>query len=82
MNSGETCLSESESRPKSTIILTPTSDLGLIRDKAKELRERAATKGYTECKDDALAVSQLAEDLRDVLLEYQVGSNPAKSVLP
>ena len=34
------------------------------------------TEGYAEREADALAVSGLAEDLRDVVLEYQVGSVP------
>ena len=58
--------------------LNSPSDLWLIRDKAKEFHERIATKGYTECKGDALSVSQLADDLRDVLLEYQVSGNPGE----
>ena len=72
----------SESQPKSTIMLTPPSDLGLIRDKAEELRKRIATEGYAECKGDTSAVSQLAEDLRDVLLEYQVSGLLGKLVQP
>lgn len=35
-----------------------------------------------ECKEDVLSVSQLVEDLRDILFEYQVSSNLGKLVQP
>ena len=38
------------------------------------------TEGYVEREVDVLAVSGLAEDLRDIILEYQVGSAPQKLI--
>jgi hypothetical protein len=37
------------------------------------LYNRVSAKGYEESKDDILAVSGMAEDIQDALLEYQVG---------
>lgn len=48
----------------------------------KELQERIAREGYTEWKEDVLALSQLAEDLRDVLLKYQVSKDPESRCSP
>ena len=31
--------------------------------------------GHEECKDDIQAVSEIAEDIRDALLDYQVGGD-------
>jgi len=45
-------------------------------DRAKSLYERMVTEGYVELEADALAVSGLAEDVRDVVLEYQVSNVP------
>ena len=38
------------------------------------LCDRVSAQGYEECQDDILAVSEMAEDIRDALLEYQVCS--------
>ena len=38
------------------------------------LHNRVSVDGYEECQGDILAVSGMAEDIRDALLEYQVGS--------
>ena len=38
------------------------------------LYNRASAQGYEECQGDILAVSGMAEDIRDALLEYQVGT--------
>jgi len=61
-----------ENQPRSTTTLIPPSDLGPLRDKAKILHSRIVTEGYVELEADVLAVSGLAEDVRDVVLEYQV----------
>ena len=48
------------------------------------LHNRVIAQGYEECQDDVLAVSEMAEDIRDALLEYQVrseGSHTAISLL-
>ena len=39
------------------------------------LYNRISVEGYQECKDDILAVSGMAEDIRDALLEYQVNNS-------
>jgi hypothetical protein len=36
---------------------------------------------YEECQDDVLAVSGMAEDIRDALLDYQVGGNETCAVI-
>ena len=55
-------------------MLTPLlSDLGPLKDQAKGLYERVTAEGYEEGEEDIVAVSGLAEDLRDVFLEYWVG---------
>ena len=65
-----------ENQPRSTTSLIPPSNLGPIRDKVKALHECVTTEGYVEREVDVLTVSGLAEDLRDVVLEYQVSSAP------
>ena len=52
-----------------------TSTLSLIRDAGNVLYNRITTKGYKESQDDIQIASGIAEDIRDALLEYQVGSN-------
>ena len=37
--------------------------------------DRISTHDYEECQDDILAVSGMAEDIRDALLDYQVGDD-------
>lgn len=55
-------------------MLTPLlSDLRPLKDKAKGLYDRVTAEGYKEGEGDVVTVSGLAEDLRDVLLEYWVG---------
>ena len=44
------------------------------------LYNRVSAQGYEECQDDILAVSGMAEDVRDALLEYQVGSEGSHAV--
>jgi len=61
-------------QPPSTATLILPSNLGPIRDKAKALYERTVTEGYVQLEADVLAVSGLAEDIRDAVLEYQVSN--------
>jgi len=68
-------VSNANQLPSKTRLILP-SNLGPIRDKAKALYERTVTDGYVEVEADVLAVSGLAEDLRDVVLEYQVSNVP------
>ena len=49
-----------------------TSTLRLIRDAGDVLCNRIDAEGYEESQDDIQAVSDMAEDIRDVLLDYQV----------
>lgn len=51
------------------------SALGSIKDNGNALYTRINGQGYEECRDDILAVSGLAEDIRDAVLEYQVGGD-------
>ena len=51
------------------------SDLRPIRDKAKGVYEHIAREEYVEDEKDVLAVSNMAEDLRNVLLEYWVSTS-------
>ena len=50
------------------------STLRLIRDTGNVLYNRINVEGYEESQDDILAVSEIAEDIRDALLDYQVCS--------
>ena len=49
-----------------------TSTLRLIGDTGNVLHDRITTEGYEESQDDIQAVSRIAEDIRDALLDYQV----------
>jgi hypothetical protein len=45
------------------------------------LYDRINAQGYEECQDDILAVSGMAEDIRDALLDYQVGDDKAYTTI-
>ena len=45
------------------------------------LYNRISIDGYQECQGDILAVSGMAEDVRDVLLEYQVNNSKFHAVV-
>ena len=49
-----------------------TSTLRLIGDTGNVLYKRMNTEGYEESQDDIQAVSRIAQDIRDALLDYQV----------
>ena len=51
-----------------------TSTLRLIGDTGNVLYNCINTEGYKESQDDIQAVSRIAEDIRDALLDYQVCS--------
>ena len=54
-----------------------TSTLRLIGDTGNVLYNRMNTEDYEQSKDDIQAVSEIAEDIRDALLDYQVcGDEP------
>ena len=46
----------------------------MVRDNGVVLYSRVSAQGYEECQGDILAVSEMVEDFRDALLEYQVGN--------
>ena len=52
-----------------------TSTLRLIGNTGSVLYNRMNTEGYEESQDDIQAVSRIAEDIRDALLDYQVCSD-------
>ena len=39
------------------------------------LRDRINVQDYKECQDDIQAMSRIAEEIRDALLDYQVGGD-------
>ena len=49
----------------------------LIRDDGILLRNRIGAQEYVECQEDALIVSGMAEDIRDAVIDYQVGGDKA-----
>ena len=49
----------------------------LIRDNGILLRNRIGAQEYVECQEDALIVSGMAEDIRDAVIDYQVGGGKA-----
>ena len=53
----------------------------MIQDKGTELYDRASIHGYEECQGDILAVSGMTEDIRDALLEYQVGGETSNTTV-
>ena len=52
-----------------------TSALRIIGDAGIVLYDRINTEGYNESQDDIQAVSGIAEDIRDALLDHQVCSD-------
>ena len=52
-----------------------TSTLRLIGDTGSVLYNRMIVEGYEESQDDIQAVSRIAQDVRDALLDYQVCSD-------
>ena len=52
-----------------TIVLIFPSTLGQIRDRADVLYDRINVQGYEECPDDIQAVSGIAEDIQDIVLD-------------
>lgn len=51
-----------------------------MRDEAVALHERITTDGYMEQDEDVLTVYELVEGLQDVLIGYQVSSDPKKLI--
>ena len=52
---------------------------GPIKDELQPLSESASTVGYQENDADRRTISELAEVLRDAIVEYQVCSDPPAS---
>jgi hypothetical protein len=61
---------------ENALIPPPHSDIRPIGDKVQRLYGSIVTEGYVEGEGDLAAISGLAEDLRDVLLEHWVSVNP------
>ena len=55
--------------------------LRAVRDNGAVLLDCISAQGYEEHQDDILAVSEMAEDIRDALLEYQVRSEMSYAVI-
>ena len=53
----------------------------MIRDNGNAFYDRINSKEHMESQDDALEVSGIAEDIRDALLEYQVGNDIPRAVV-
>jgi hypothetical protein len=47
-----------------------------IKDELQPLSERSSAVGYQENDADRHAISELAEELRDTIIEYQVSPDP------
>lgn len=62
-----------QSQLQPTIALIFYSSLRQIGDKGKRLYDRINAQDREECQDDIQAVSEIAEDIRDAVLDYQVG---------
>jgi hypothetical protein len=60
---------------RNALIPPPHSDIRPIGDKVQRLYGRIVTEGYVEEQGDLAAISGLAEDLRDVLIEHWVSLN-------
>jgi hypothetical protein len=45
------------------------------------LCDRASVQGYEKSQGDILAVSEMADDIQDALLEYQVGSGKSHAAV-
>ena len=64
-----------------SLYLLFTSVLRTIRDTGNVLYNRINTEDYKESQDDISAVSGIAEDIRDALLDYQVCSNRPYAIM-
>jgi hypothetical protein len=45
------------------------------------LHNRVSIQEYKKCEGDILAVSEMADDIQDALLEYQVGSEKLRTAV-
>ena len=53
----------------------PPRALRLIRDCGEVLYDRINAQGYTGCQEDIQAASAMADDVRDAVIDYQVGEH-------
>ena len=72
---GETFRVGSQNQPSPRSRRFSPSTLESVRDNGKVLYDRISSQGYKECQDVILAVSGMAEDIRDALLDYRVGND-------
>ena len=66
-------------RLQPTITLTFVSTLRQIRDKGNVLYNHLNAQDYKECQDDIQAVSGIAGDIQEAVLDYQVCRNRARA---
>jgi hypothetical protein len=66
-----------QGQPQPTITLTLSSTLRQIKDKGNVLYGRINAQDYEECQDDIQAVSGIADDIQDAVLDYQVRCDEA-----
>ena len=60
-------------RLQPVVDLILSSSLRQIKDKGNLLYDRINFRDYVECQDDIQAVSGIAEDIQDAVIDYQVG---------
>ena len=51
-----------------------------IKDRLQSLSDISATPGHTDNEGDMITACEIADDLRDAIVEYQVGANAEKRV--
>ena len=74
---GRSCSSKKFKYPINSHVNPFLSDFRPIKENAKGLYERVTADGYVENEKDVAVVSELAEDLQDILLKYRVSiQNP------
>jgi hypothetical protein len=67
-----------QGQPQPTNILTLSSTLRQIKDKGNVLYDRINAEDYEEHQEDIQAVSGIAEDIQDAVLDYQVSRSRAR----
>lgn len=62
--------------PGSTLHLLFPRTINRIEHEVRGVIDRVTAVGYTESDEDAKIVSELTDDIRDALIDYQVSGNP------
>ena len=63
-------------------VLTPSSTLNRIEHKLQGVLDRVKASGYKENDEDVQIVSELMDDVRDAVTDYQVSDDPIRFLLP